>query len=75
MRKSATTDSDIIKVLALNTEIILIGEEGDWYKVKSSEDVGYIAKRLVSDQKKETKLTIRKEEHTDGKSICLQYRR
>ena len=29
MRKSATTDSDIIKVLALNTEIILIGEEGD----------------------------------------------
>lgn len=54
MRKSATTDSDIIKVLALNTEITLIGEEGDWYKVKSSEDVGYIAKRLVSDQKKET---------------------
>lgn len=54
MRKSATTDSDIIKVLALNTEIILIGEEGDWYKVKSSEDVGYIAKRLVSEQKKET---------------------
>lgn len=54
VRKSATTDSDIIKVLALNTEITLIGEEGDWYKVKSSEDVGYIAKRLVSDQKKET---------------------
>jgi NLP/P60 protein len=54
MRKSATTDSDIIKVLALNTEITLIGEEGDWYKVKSSEDVGYIAKRLVSEQKKET---------------------
>lgn len=54
MRKSATTESDIIKVLALNTEIIVIGEEGDWYKVKSSEDVGYIAKRLVSDQKKET---------------------
>ena len=54
MRKSATTESDIIKVLALNTEITVIGEEGDWYKVKSSEDVGYIAKRLVSDQKKET---------------------
>lgn len=54
MRKSATTDSDVIKVLALNTEITIIGEENDWYKVKSGNDIGYIAKRLVSDQKKET---------------------
>lgn len=54
MRKSATTDSDVIKVLALNTEITIIGEENDWYKVKSGHDIGYIAKRLVSDQKKET---------------------
>ena len=54
VRKSATTDSDVIKVLALNTEITIIGEENDWYKVKSGNDIGYIAKRLVSDQKKET---------------------
>lgn len=60
VRKSATTDSDVIKVLALNTEITIIGEENDWYKVKSGNDIGYIAKRLVSDQKRRQRLEVQK---------------
>ncbi len=54
VRKSAIADSDIIKVLALNTEVKIIGEEKDWYKVKSGDDIGYIAKRLISEKKVET---------------------
>lgn len=53
VREKATTDSEVIKVLALNTEVTLIGEEGDWYKVKSGDDTGYISKPLVSDEKQE----------------------
>ena len=53
VREKATTSSEVIKVLALNTEVTLIGEERDWYKVKSGDDTGYISKPLVSDEKQE----------------------
>lgn len=54
MRKGAGTSYDKIKVLGLNYEVTIIGEEGTWYKVKSGDDTGYVSKEYVSDSKKVT---------------------
>lgn len=54
VRSGPSTENKVIKVLVLNAEVTIIGEEGTWYKVKSGEDEGYISKEFVSDSKKET---------------------
>lgn len=54
MRKGAGTSYDRIKVLGLNYEVTIIGEEGTWYKIKSGDDTGYVSKEYVSDSKKVT---------------------
>lgn len=54
-RQEGSTSSEVIDVLTLNTEITIIGEDGDWYKVKYGNNEGYVAKQYVSDSKaKET---------------------
>lgn len=54
-RTSANTSSDVIKTLDINTEITILEEKEDWYKVKIGNDEGYISKDFVSNSKiKET---------------------
>lgn len=52
LRKSASTSSDIIMVVELNTKLTVIGEDGDWYKVKTSSGNAYVLKTLLSNEKK-----------------------
>lgn len=54
VRSSATTSSSVITTLSQNTQIKLVGEENDWYKVEVNGNSGYILKTLISDQKTET---------------------
>lgn len=54
VRSGPSTNDRVIKILVLNSEITITGEEGEWYKVKSGEDEGYVSKEFVSDTKKET---------------------
>lgn len=54
VRSGPSTEDKVIKILVLNSEVTIIGEEGSWYKVKSGEDQGYISKEFVSDKKRET---------------------
>lgn len=54
VRKGASTSSDVLMVVELNTQFTVIGEEGDWYKVKTSSGNAYILKTLLSDEKKAT---------------------
>ncbi len=51
LRKGAGTSYSIIKVLGLNAELTLIEKDGDWYKVKSGSDTGYILKDFISETK------------------------
>ncbi len=54
-REKANTSATIIKSLSLNTEVTIIAENGDWYKVKVDGDTGYVSKKYISDSKtKET---------------------
>jgi len=57
VRKKASTSSEVVMILALNTKLTVIGEEGDWYKVNTSEGEAYVSKSLLSDN--ETKTTSR----------------
>ena len=54
VRKGAGTDHAVIKVLTLNAQVTILGEEGSWYKVKSGRETGYVSKEYVSDTKKAT---------------------
>lgn len=48
VRKEANTSSKIMMLLGINTKLTVIGEEGDWYKVKTSEGNGYVSKKLLT---------------------------
>lgn len=47
LRKESSTSSDIITLLDENQEVEIIGEDGDWYKVKVNKDVGYVNKEFI----------------------------
>ena len=51
MRRKPTTDSDIVTTLIKNTDVKVLGESGEWYKVKFKDKEGYIRKDLLSDKK------------------------
>lgn len=52
LRKEPSTNSDIIMVVEQNTKLNVIGEEGDWYKVNTSQGEAYVSKELLSSEKK-----------------------
>lgn len=59
IRESADSNSDVIISLPENTEVTILGEENDFYKITSEKvKEGYVAKRLVSD----TQITSRSSE-------------
>lgn len=53
VRKSATTSSEMITALNFNSEVTIIGEENDFYKILINNQEYYIAKRLISDTKQQ----------------------
>lgn len=53
VRTEPSTDSDIITSLIKNTDVKVLGESGDWYKVKFGNHEGYIRKDLLSESKTE----------------------
>lgn len=54
VRKKPSTSDEIVTSLTKNTDVKVVGENGDWYKVKYNEFEGYIYKNLLSDNKEET---------------------
>ena len=72
MRNGAGTSHSVIKVLELNTEVTILEEDGDWYKVKSGNTTGYVSKDYVSDSKKVTSRSLteprteKEEENKEG---------
>ena len=51
VRKEANTNSERVMVVSQNTELKVIGETGDWYKVNTSEGEAYVLKDLLSEKK------------------------
>ena len=49
VRESASTSATVLITLNPNTEVKVVGEENDFYKIEYKEYKGYVAKRLISD--------------------------
>ncbi len=54
LRKEASTTSEIVSSLSLNTAVEVITEANGWSKVKVGGKEGYISSSLLSDKKQET---------------------
>ena len=54
IREKASTDSNIIERLLRNTEVTIVAEEGEFYKIKYQDLTGYISKSLISEEPVET---------------------
>ncbi len=54
LRKEASTDSEIVTRLSLNTSVDVYVEENGWSKVKVNGNEGYISSSLLSAKKQET---------------------
>lgn len=50
IREKATTDSKIVTKAYEDDEIEILGEEGDWYKVKFDGKEGYASKSLIKEK-------------------------
>lgn len=48
MRRSASTDSDVVKVLREGAKVTIKGTSGSWYKVSYNGNTGYVAKKYVN---------------------------
>ena len=51
IRAQATTSSDIVASVGLNTPVTVNGEDGDWYKVYVTDGSGYMMKKYLSKNK------------------------
>ncbi len=68
IRSTPSTDSEnIIMVVEENTALEVIGEEGDWYKVNTSEGEAYVSKDVLSTERTVTNRgsVDREKEETD----------
>lgn len=75
LRKEASTSSEIVTTLPVNTAVEVLLEENGWCKVKVSGKEGYIASTLLSDKKQETSRsseTTRKAETTSTSQATNQ---
>lgn len=48
LRETADSNSKIIKQISLNEEVEILEKDGDWYKVKSENTIGYLRQDLVT---------------------------
>lgn len=51
IRSKASTSSEIVATLIKDTDVKVVGEDGDWYKVKYNDFSGYIRKDLLVNSK------------------------
>lgn len=63
VRREASTSSDIIDSLTINTEVTITGEESGWYQVQVGDVTGYISQEYISDSRV-TETTSRASEST-----------
>jgi len=51
VRKGPSTDDEEITSLSKNDKVEIIGQEGNWYKIKIDGEIGYISAKYISDIK------------------------
>ena len=74
VRKEPSTNAGIVTTLIRNTDVTVVGESGDWYKVTYKDYSGYIYKELLSDKKTEetNRSSANRESATTVSSVTTQ---
>lgn len=74
VRKEASTSSEVISRLSMNTAVDVYSESNGWYKVKVSGKEGYISTSLLSTTKQEITTTSRSSDapRTSGEQMQAQ---
>ena len=72
-RKEPNTNSEVLSTLKYNTEITIIGEDGDWYKVRYQENEGYVSKKLVSENPQTTSRSSEPRKSTQENQLKIGY--
>lgn len=57
LRQVASLEAKLVTLLSVNDKVEVLGQEGDWYKVKYKENTGYVYKDYVKVQKTEVTTT------------------
>ena len=72
IRETASTAAKVITTLSTNAEVVILGEEGDFYKIQFNDTTGYVAKSLVSDKKVEVtsrSATVQRKQSTTNNTV------
>lgn len=48
IRKTASTDGEVLEVLALGDKVEIIEEQGEWYKISAKGVTGFVSKNFIS---------------------------
>lgn len=51
VRKEPSTDSEELDSLSKNDKVEIIGQSGNWYKIKLNGEIGYVSAKYISDTK------------------------
>ncbi len=65
-REEPNTDSKVLKVFAENAKITILAEQGEWYKIKHNDQVGYVVKTYVSEKKVSSRSSV--DRNTENKT-------
>ncbi len=73
VRKSASTESEVIELLGVDDVVEILGEEGDWYKINFKGTTGYVSKSFIgvsenTEEKKSEENTAQKQEENNNVS-------
>ena len=48
IRKTPSTDAEVLEVLATGDEVQILGKEGEWYKISAKGFTGYVSQSFIS---------------------------
>lgn len=57
LRNAASLEAKLVMLLSVNDKVEVLGQEGDWYKVKYKENTGYVYKEYIKVQQTEDTTT------------------
>ena len=63
LRKEENTSSEILTLLDENDEVEILSENGEWYKVKANDKVGFVSKQFIKVKDNNTSNENQKEEN------------
>jgi len=69
LRNAASLEAKLIMLLSVNDKVEVLGQEGDWYKVKYKENTGYVYKEYIKVQQTEDTTTEQVDNTVTGNEV------